>query len=290
MQSLLSLANRAGFRLNDGASGEAFAELESALGVELPDEFRELWSSSDGMSGIGIDLVPLAVIGNYAGLFPAAIGYVPFSDCNDSDPYAICCNGPARGLIAHIFHDGDDPHLVCRGLRRFLELVAETRDGGGDVDRIAGDFDFDRPERDERDVETARSLVRAAEPLGQHDPSRVDLLRYAAQLFGPGQEDELATVMSRGNEYVREIVLRRLRGIGTPAATERIRADAAAYRQFIGEFRTAFEAVGTKTQSSGQHEFVLMPGNVGLNFAMIYADCRRPGAMAEWVERFRSRR
>lgn len=229
----------------------------------------------------------MAAIGSYSGLFPPTIGYAPFTDCNDSDPYAICCNGPVRGLIAHIFHDGDDPVLICRGLHRFLELVAETLDGGGEADRMVGDFNFDRPDRDEVDVATARSIVRAVEPLEFHDPARVDLLRFAAQLYGTGQEDELAAILELGNEYVRATVQRRLRGLGTPAALERIRDDVAAYRRFIGEFRDALETAGRQTQSSGQREFVLIPGNVGLNFAMIYSDCRRPGAMVAWVERFR---
>jgi hypothetical protein len=35
--------------------------------------------------------------------------------------------------------------------------------------------------------------------------------------------------------------------------------------------------------------FRLQPGNVNLNFAMLFADRRRPGAMEEWVQRFKER-
>jgi hypothetical protein len=41
---------------------------------------------------------------------PEVWGYFPFTDCNDSNPYCVCCNGPLRGRVVHVFHD-DDPKL-----------------------------------------------------------------------------------------------------------------------------------------------------------------------------------
>jgi hypothetical protein len=122
-----------------------------------------------------------------------------------------------------------------------------------------------------------------------YDRWRGDALRFAAQLFGPGQEDELAAVMALGDEYAREAVRRRWTGLGTPAAQDWLRRDATAYREFLKELRRAFVAAGVRTEPDGPHEFRLQPGNVGLNFAMLYADCRRPGGLDEWVQRFKER-
>jgi hypothetical protein len=107
-----------------------------AFGVRLPDDFVALWAHADGAAGDGIDLLSLSAAGEYAGAFAGGIGYVPFTDCNVSNPYAVCCREPLRGVVAHVFHD-DEPELVCRGLGRFLELVAAAREGG-DVARVGG--------------------------------------------------------------------------------------------------------------------------------------------------------
>jgi hypothetical protein len=139
------------------------------------------------------------------------------------------------------------------------------------------------------DVVLARELLRATAETPVGDQTRGDALRFAAQLFGPGQEAELADVLVLGDEYARDAVQRRWAGLGTPAAHEQLRKDAAAYQAFIAELRRAFERAGVRTEASRDGEFLLQPGRVGLNFRMLFADCRRPGAMAEWVERLKSR-
>lgn len=158
--TLRDLAADAGFRPRAGATPAAIARTEVALGVRLPGEVADLWAFSDGMAGNGVELLSPAAVEQYAGVFLGGFGYVPLTDCNDSNPYAVCCENPLRGVVAHVFHD-DEPQLVCRGLGRFLEFVAEAR-AGGDVSRIDGDFAFDRPARTAEDAATAGELVRAA--------------------------------------------------------------------------------------------------------------------------------
>jgi hypothetical protein len=286
MHDIIHLLHRAGFRGRLGADPETIARVEAAFGVTLTDDLRDLWTYSDGLAGDGIEILSLAGAEPYAGVFFGGFGYVPFTDCNDSNPYAVCCQEPLRWLVVHAFHD-EEARLICRGVRRFLELVAETRAGGGDVDRIEGDFAFDRPERTAIDVTAARALVRVAEGLDRYDRWRGDALRFAAQLFGPGQENELANLLAVGDEYTREAVLRRWAGLGTPAAQTCLRDDRVAYRAFLAELRRAAEAGGVATEPDGPHEFRLQPGSIGLNFAMLFADRHRPGALAEWVGRFR---
>jgi hypothetical protein len=288
MHDLQTIAARAGFRRRPGANQAAIARTEAAFGVQLPDGFPELWAYSDGMDGDGIELLPLSAVAEYAPIFAGGFGYVPFADCNDSNPYAVCCREPLQGVVVHVFHD-DEAQLVCRGLPRFLELVAEARQGDAGVGRIAGDLAFDHPNRTVEDIAAARELVRAVEEMAPGEQWRGDALRFAAQLFGPGQEDELATVLALGDEYTREAVRRRWNGLGTPEAQNRLGEDAVAYRNFLAKLEQAFETAGLQTEPTDHGEFLLQPGNVGLNFAMLFADSRRPGAMEEWVQRFKAR-
>jgi hypothetical protein len=262
--------------------------LEAEVGVELPAELFDLWSISDGLSGDGMDILSVAAAREYGAVFDSTFGYVPLTDCNDSNPYCVCCRDPLRGIITHVFHDGS-PQLVCRGFGRFLEMVAAARRDGGDVARLEGDFAFDRPDRTPEDTALARDLVRAAAGTTVGESARGEYLRFAAQLFGPGQEAELADLITLGDEYTRFAVLERWEGLGTPAAQAQLQKDAAAYRDFIADLRRAFERAGVRTEADRNGQFLLQPGRVGLNFPMLYADCRRFGAMDEWVGRLKSR-
>src|SRR5215217_8218394 len=154
MDELRAQLERAGFRISAAAAPTAIAQMASAFGVTLLDGFARLWAVSDGMRGEGIDILPLSAVSDYADIFEGGFGYLPFTDCNDSNPYAVCCRGPLRGKIVHIFHD-DQSVVVCRDLDRFLELVIEARQSGDDVDRLPGDYAFDHPDRTAQDASTA---------------------------------------------------------------------------------------------------------------------------------------
>lgn len=286
-RDLPTLCEQVGFQRRAGAAAGAIAQVEAAFGVQLPSEFIELWSLTDGMTGDGIDVLPLSEVEKYSDVFAGGFGYIPFTDCNDSNPYAVCCRDPLRGMILHVYHDAET-EIVCRGLDRFLELVAAAR-VDGEVDRIVGDMAFDVPDRTTEDAATAIELICAAESMERLDEWRTVALRLAAQLLGPGQELELARVLALGDEYTREAVRQRWTALGTPQALALLQEDDAAYRQFLTDLKRAFDFAGIRTEPTRGDGFRLQPGNIGLNFAMLFADCRRPGVMAEWVQRFKDR-
>jgi hypothetical protein len=285
MPDLRSLLDRAGFRTGAPAEAAAIAELESSLGIQLPGELAELWQFSDGMQGEGIEILPVV---SAQLTFPEGFCYVPFAYCQDSNPYAVACRQPLRGAVIHICHD-DDWSLVCRGLKRFLELVIEARQSGGDVDQIVGDFDFARPDRTVVDAALAREVMRAAQAMDKEDYQRTVALRFAVQLLGRGHEDDLAEVLALGNEYTRQAVRERWTALDTSPARDRLAADDAAYGAFLTELQQAFEAAGAATIPDRGGTFRLKKTNAGLNFAMIFADCRRGGDMREWVQRLKGR-
>jgi hypothetical protein len=287
MPDLQSLLDRAGFRPRGPAADSAIAELESALDIRLPAEIVQLWRHSDGMEADGMELLPVASAQRFT--FAEGFCYVPFAYCQDSNPYAIACREPLVGTVIHICHD-DDWSLLCRGLARFLELVGDARQRGEGMDQIAGDFDFAAPDRSAEDAALAREVMRAAEAMDREDYQRTTALRFAAQLLGRGHEDDLAAVLTLGDEYTRAAVRERWTALDTPLARERLGEDTAAFQAFIAELQRAFETAGAPTIPERDGTFRLQKGNAGLNFPVIYADCRRGGTMDDWVRRFTGRR
>jgi len=159
----------------------------------------------------------------------------------------------------------------------------------GEVDRLEGDFDLEDPDRTETDRAVALDLILQAKSMDHLEPSRDELLRYAGQLLGRGHESDLRDVLSLGNEYVRKAVLQRWKAIDTPTARDCLQQDSIAFRKFMADLRKALEDSGLQTAPYGNDSFRLQPGNIGLNFSMIFADCRRPGGMDQWVKRFSDR-
>ncbi len=285
IDDLPTLLKSAGFHLRTGANASSLDRLESLLELRLPAEFSQLYSLSDGADSHGLQLYPVSEIEGYADVFEGGLGYVPFTDSNDSNPYSICCNDPMRGMIVHVFHDDESP-LICRGLGRFFDLIIEARQRGTDVGFIEGDFAFDRRERTADDVITARELMKFAGPLDKLDEWRTQALIFAAQLFGPGQESELANALALGNEYVRGAVIRRWQGLGTTAALERLREDSAAFQNFVSGIKNQLEASGLATEPYRDGTFLIQPGRIGLNFKSLFAEFREPSLTGEWIHQF----
>lgn len=286
ISDLLTLLKTAGLREQRAANPAAISQVETAFAVTFPDDFAELWKHSDGLNGDQITFISLSKMIEYADIFESPLGLVPFTDTNDSNPHCFCCRGPLRGMIVHVSHD-DEPQLVCRDLRRFVEKICDAR--RGNASQIVGDFDVARPDRTPEDAVLARELVQFTLAAAVDDDSRRDALLFAIQLFGAGQESELASLVHLGDEYTRDAVLRRWNGIGTKEAAEQIARDKAEYFQFLADFKREAEAAGFRTELTSRGEFRLQPGRIDPNFAMLFADLGRGGTMKKWIDRFKSR-
>jgi hypothetical protein len=248
MNRYTTLFNSLGAITRPGADPAALAHAEWMLNVHLPDNFRELYRASDGPEIPDLRLVfePLSRIEEYAGVLTAGFGYCPFTNCNDSNPYAICCSEPLTGFVVHLYHD-DAPVLACRSLERFFDLAVGLREKARLVNKelddeydyhindLENDLAFDRPERSAEDARIGRELVRHALSLRITDVDRSMVLWFAVQMFGPDHVDDLERVLALGDEYVREGVLNRCRHLGTPAATALLNRDAEDLERFVQE-------------------------------------------------------
>jgi hypothetical protein len=283
-----------------GVSKTRLGKLEKALNVELPDDFRELYGLADGFTlEDGMEVHDVEQIESYADMFAGPFGYVPFASCHDSNFYALCCNEPVRGLVAHLYHD-DESKLICRGLGRFLDIVAERVlrmkaalgtdevDEVGEANRldfIAGDLALNVRQRSEQDVRAARELVRLAATIDPEDMAHNEALRYAAHLFGEGQEDELAGLFD-DNEYVRGTALERLHHLGTPRARQVLAAHDADFTRFVDRMVDVLRGAGMQVRRQ-DNAVTVDPGNIHLNAEVFYNDRRKPDVFEEMVERVR---
>jgi hypothetical protein len=302
MNRYTTLFDSLGATTKPGADPAALAHAEERLAVRLPKEFRELYRTTNGLviPDLNLEFEPLSQIENYAGFLTKGFGYFPFTECNDSNPYALCCAEPLTGFVVHLYHD-DEPVLACRSLGRFLDLLVERRQQmlAADVkqrsslylhiNRLEGDLAFDQPERNGDDARIGRELVRYAGSLAPTDVDRGAALKFATQMFGPGHEEELTHVLALGDEYTRESVLKRLQGLGTPAAEALLRRDAEEFDRFVAELAKAVEAAGfdVRRRPDRPHAWSIEPGNIRPNLEMSYALRHDPSFLAAWLERVR---
>src|SRR5262245_26159338 len=121
-------------KLRPGATSKALAAAERELGFALPPTVRALYRTCDGAVIPRTDrklapyfrLLPLqeavALHRQLASFWSTPFRYFAFTDTNDSNVYAVVCDGPLKGRILHIRHD-DDAYPAFRSLRSLLRAV-----------------------------------------------------------------------------------------------------------------------------------------------------------------------
>jgi hypothetical protein len=300
MNRYATLFESLGATLRPGADEATLARAESLHGVRFPEDVRAFYRATDGLvlADLDLEIVPLSYLGPIARPLTEGHGFAPFTESNDSNPYAICCAGPLFGFVVHLYHD-DEAVLVCRGLGRFLDRVAErqrqvpgaTEEQMADLvfrcNPLTGDLAFELPERTADDARIGDELIRYAERFTPRDGEHNDALRFAAQMFGPGHEADLARVLAAGDEYVRDAVLERCRGLGTPAAKALLERDSHDFNGFIDELAEAIVAAGMEIRRRPPpgYGFTIEPGGVGLNFQMLYCHRHEPGWLQGLLQR-----
>jgi hypothetical protein len=306
MNRYTTLLNSLGATLRPGADEATLARAEALQGVRFPEDVREFYRATDGLviEDLDLEIFPLSSFSPIAGPLNEGHGYAHFTETNDSNPYAICCAGPLLGFVVHLYHD-DEAVLACRNIGRFLDILVEKRrqflavdeklrvNAIGDlldpgIDCLEElDLAFDRPERTADDARIGDELIRYADQFTPRDGERSDSLRFAAQMFGPGHEDDLARVLAAGDEYVRDAVLERCRGLGTPAAKALLDRDSHDFNGFIDELAKAIVAAGMEIRRHPPpgYGFSIDPCNIGLNLQMLYCHRHEPGWLQGLLQR-----
>jgi SMI1 / KNR4 family (SUKH-1) len=256
MDDLRAFFHTVGAAPNPGATAAELDAFEARTGPSLPPQLRAFYKSTNGLTiGDGwpaarMKILPLAEVMPYVeGMrlcgIPQVWGYFPFTDCNDSNPYCVCCNGPLRNRVVHVFHD-DVAALKFWNLGRFLDAVAAALVSKGEdhpqVDRLPGEYTSDREDRTEDEVRTGLELLRLAHRLT--DVELHDALRFAIDLLSEGEVDEVARLLETGDEYTAREAAARLGVMKSPRAVDALRQYRRETARFVADCVAALRAAG----------------------------------------------
>jgi hypothetical protein len=296
MDDLRAFFHAVGATPNPGATVAELDAFEAHTGLSLPPQLRAFYGSTNGLTIDGggsryvsmrpaawMKILPLAEVMPYVeGMrrygIPHVWGYLPFTDCNDSNPYCVCCNGPLRNRVVHVFHD-DVARLRFWELDRFLDAVAAAVVSRGqdppEVDRLPGEYTSDREDRTEDEVRTGLELLRLADGLA--DVELHDALRFAIDLLSEGQVDEVAQLLDTGDEYTSREAAARLQAMKSPRAASALRQYAAEIARFVADCVAALRAAGLDVTDIRENTPCLQPGPVWLNLPVWFQRRREPG-------------
>ncbi len=301
MEEILTRFVQLGIRRNAGAEPSHLDRVESVFAVKLPEDFRAFYLATDGLdiSELGIELLSLTGIEQFSDFPDELLGYLPFGDCNDSNPYSLCFWEPIVGFVVHLWHD-NGPDLTCRSFTRFLEMVLDrleripnATEQERDTLTISlnhlGDYSLVSIPRGLDDAQFGRELIRYSERFTSQDHQWLESLCFATQLFGAGNERELSHLLEVGNGFVHRDVLRRCQAVGTPEAIALQRDHTKNVRLFIDELATVLTEAGIEIRrdNSSGYRFVIVQGNIYLAFEMLYCERNKPAFHLSLIERIR---
>ena len=274
--------------LNPGATATELDAYEARTGLSLPPQLRAFYGSTNGLTIDSVwpadwmKILPLADVLTYVeGMrewgIPQVWGYFPFTDCNDSNPYCVCCNGPLRSRVVHVFHD-DVAQLKFRDLGRWLDAVAAAVVSKGaypSMDRLPGEYTSGREDRTEDEVRTGLELLRLAD--GLTDEELHDALRFAIDLLSEAEVEEVVWLLETGDEYTAPDAAARLRAMKSPRAADALGQYRRETAGFVADCVAALRAAGLEVTEVRQNTVCLTPGPIWLNLPIWFRRRREPG-------------
>ena len=274
--------------LNPGATATELDAYEARTGLSLPPQLRAFYGSTNGLTIDSVwpadwmKILPLADVLTYVeGMrewgIPQVWGYFPFTDCNDFNPYCVCCNGPLRSCVVHVFHD-DVAQLKFRDLGRWLDAVAAAVVSKGaypSMDRLPGEYTSGREDRTEDEVRTGLELLRLAD--GLTDEELHDALRFAIDLLSEAEVEEVVWLLETGDEYTAPDAAARLRAMKSPRAADALGQYRRETAGFVADCVAALRAAGLEVTEVRQNTVCLKPGPIWLNLPIWFRRRREPG-------------
>jgi SMI1 / KNR4 family (SUKH-1) len=304
MDDIRTFFHAVGAAPNPGATAAELDAFEVRTGLSLPPQLRAFYGYTNGLTiddgglrygsvrpAAWMKILPLTEVIPYVeGMrqydIPQVWGYFPLTDCNDSNPYCVCCNGPLRNRVVHVFHD-DVAELNFWNLGRFLDAVAAAVVSKGEdhpeLDRLPGDYTSDREDRTEDEVRTGLELLRLAD--GLTDVELHDALRFAIDLLSEAEVDVVARLLETGDEYTAREAAARLRTMKSPRAADALRQYRRETARFVADCVAALGAAGLDVTEVRQDTACLKPGPVWLNLPVWFHRRREPGIYDAVVRR-----
>jgi hypothetical protein len=298
MDDLRALFHAVGAAPNPGAPAAELDAFEARTGLSLPPQLRAFYASTNGLTiegGGWMKILPLAEVPTYVeGMrgwgIPQVWGYFPFTDCSDSNPYCVCCNGPLRNRVVHVFHD-DVAQLKFRDLGRFLDAVAAavvSKEDYPSVDRLPGEYTSGRDDRTEDEVRTGLQLLRLADGLA--DEELHDALRFAIDLLSEAEIEDVVRLLETGDEYTAPEAAARLRAMGSRRAADALQKYWRETAKFVTDCVAALRAAGldvtdVKQDTARVRAGPSNPHAIWLNLPVWFNRRREPGIYGLVVRR-----
>jgi hypothetical protein len=295
-------AGYVGSKLRPRASAKALSAAERELGFALPQSVRALYRICNGVIILRTDrklapffrVLPLdEVTGLYRQLsnaWPTPFQYFPFTDTNDSNPYAVFCNGPLKGRILHIRHD-DYSYPAFRSLHSFLRSMWRLAYNCVDTDLLKEwhDFALRNPARTAEDDAAGMKLLHSATSLKLTTEWRNLFHQWAAALVAPERINELGQILDSGDEYRRSAAVERLTHIESPNAAGVLRRFENERQAFLRRCKNELAAAGLQVLKEEEEVFSIK--KIGLvNLMFYFGDRRSPSVFADLSEALRRTR
>ena len=225
-----------GFSAHPPATVQQISQREADLGVYFPEELTSFYLSANGLNRGGYIFHPLELLSLdwFDGWpFIEDLGLLPLLDANDSNPICVITNGPLRGFVAHIFHDGDTCLRFASVSDMFRELSSTSDFSSAYHSSSVCTLP---PFSTNQAYEMAfAELVQSLDP--EDDEGNSWRLRFAMDLCTDAQVTRLPNLISAGNEYVRSAAIDRLKTIDTDTARDILAAENRDYDAFVQSIR-----------------------------------------------------
>lgn len=233
-----ALVNNHGFTLVPSLSTTDVTSRLLALNVDTLDGVSDFYRICNGLCGSHYSMTFLSLESLSSNVFDGwpflgELGLLPVVDANDSNPLCVITRGPLRGLVAHIFHDGD----TCLRFASFADLLEGLANVTSCWDAYHSEQVRTLPphQRENANDHRITTLLEEADPDDRDENSM--RLRFAINLCHDSEEERIARIMELGDEYVREAALQRLASIDSDAARTIVENDRRQFSAFVKQLR-----------------------------------------------------
>jgi hypothetical protein len=207
-----------------GVSRELLDAAPANLGFDIPADIRKFYGTTDGLviHERRLKLNDFETAVRYAMAIArfdiaSALGLLPLTESNDSNPFCVACKPPLTGRIIHVHHD-DAWRLAFRKLDEFAgAILALAALSNWHIDDISYGYGSDHRDRTHDDDIAADEILRLCDSrLGECD----EFLLMAISLYSKNRVSSIIDFLKHESMWTREEAANQLANMGDRRAIE----------------------------------------------------------------------
>lgn len=252
----------------------------------MTDELRDLYATCNGANirRMRFRIIPLDEVLAYKHFVTCELGYFPFTDENDSNPYCVCCKGPLRGWVVHMMHDNES-QIVFRSLSNFLAVISRASDLPKKRYPAQSEFGDDRRTRTPLDVASGLATLQFAEKINDADFAN-QIIHFGLTLLSENELSEFMPYMEK-EWMTRRVALRQLVKMSNPVAVQAVSNFKAELAAFARRSVEALIRAGLDAEVVETENVRIQPGPIWLNLDVWFHERNSAGILDRVVERSR---